>query len=123
MLTESDVAKLRRYKRFRKWRWLAYALSLVILFSALSETYQAWVLCRWYGMSLKDLISAGGAVGAGLSLSESYHGYWLRAGLLYQEALRDFFVSVAVAGVAYDYFRCQDLALRTYKNRSDREAE
>jgi hypothetical protein len=77
--------------------------------------YQAWALCRWYGMSFRDLLTASGTLSSGLSLADNYHGYYLKVAVLYQESLRDLFVAIAIAGFAYDHFRCQDLALRTYE--------
>lgn len=63
-------------------------------------------------MSFSDLVSASGTLSSGLSLPGSYQGYYLQTAVLFQEALRDLFIAIAIAGISYDHFRLTDLALR-----------
>ena len=121
MLSEADTKKFEKHRRFRKWRWLVYVLSILFLASAAFELYQARALCRWYEMSFSDLVSAGGTLASGLSLAQSYPGYYVKAAVHYQEALRDLFVAVAIAGLAFERFRLQDLAFRAYEAQIERK--
>ena len=111
---EAAVLKIQREKKWQKhffvWIWGFILVTLLI------DGFNIYWVARRFDLSLWEIVSADDFAFGGLFTVAHHPSYLVAASTRLRFLVFKLIVAVIFSGVFWDYFKCQDLALKLFES-------